>query len=74
MNINLNTWFGQRQLDFCPKHFTKANTILDSDSLQWVQEKLLGRYYIEDSDGFFAVNNIYFEDPQEAVFYDLTWS
>jgi hypothetical protein len=73
VNINLYTWFDQRQLDYCPKHFIKANAPAEDNNVQWVQEKLLGRYYIGTSNTFFD-NVIYFEDPSEAVFYDLTWS
>ena len=76
-DINLLTWFGQRELDYCPKHFVKANTQVTKQSKLWVLEKLSGRFFISnsvmtlfsDSEGV-----IYFEDPQEAVFYEIAWS
>ena len=77
MNINLHTWFSQRELDYCPKHFIRASTQITEQSKLWVLEKLSGRFYISssvismfsDSEG-----TIYFEDPQEAVFYEIAWS
>lgn len=78
MNINLQTWFAQRELDYCPKHFVKANTQITEQSKLWVLEKLTGRFFIsrtvismygDDSEGV-----IYFENPQEAVFYEIAWS
>jgi len=77
MNINLHTWFSERELDFCPKHFIKTSTPVTQESKLWVLEKLSGRFYVStfthslflDSEGI-----IYFEDPQEAVFYEIAWS
>lgn len=79
MNINLQTWFSTRELDFCPKHFTKCSTILSDDSKMWILEKLSGRYYFENKvfgDSFLYLGEQVprFEDPQEAVLYELTWS
>ena len=40
-------------------------------------EKLHGRFFVADNDSddlFVVYSIIYFEDPQEAVFYELTWS
>jgi hypothetical protein len=73
------TWFSERQLEFCPKHFVKANTSIDDEKKLWVLEKLTGRFCILPSSiglqSLFDTDDvIYFEDPKEAVFYDLTWS
>jgi len=78
-DINLMTWFSERQLEFCPKHFVKANTCIDDEKKLWVLEKLTGRFCILPSSiglqSLFDTDDvIYFEDPKEAVFYDLTWS
>lgn len=81
MNINLYTWFADRKLDFLPKHFVCTNTYIDDERHQWVLEKCIGRYYIGQHFGdedfvtsLFSTPIIYFEDPQEAVLYKLTWS
>lgn len=77
--INLITWYSDRELDFCPKHFIKTNTILTDQSKNWILEKCVGRFYIQSmNDGenlFFYGDTVpYFEDPQEAVMYELVWS
>ena len=76
MNINVHTWFEKRQLNFCPKHFVKASTPISDDKLFWVLEKLQGRFYVSgNSSSLFDFNDeIYFEDSQEAMLYELTWS
>lgn len=76
MDINLYTWFTERELDFCPKHFIKTNTPIDIDKKLWVLEKLSGRFYVGKKTGQFFLfdESIWFEDPQEAVLYELTWS
>lgn len=80
MNINLYTWFAERKLDFLPKHFICTNTYVDDERHLWVLEKCIGRYYIgqkyDEGDfvALFGEQIIYFEDPQEAVLYQLTWS
>lgn len=82
MNINLLTWFSERQLDFCPKHFVQANTPISEEKHLWILQNLQGRYYIgyntndNDNEFLFLLDDTYpfFEDPQEAVLYELTWS
>jgi len=71
-DISLMAWYGQRQLDFCPKHFIKANTQVNENSIKWIHERLTGRFYLID-EGFFY-DTVYFEDPQEAILFELTWS
>lgn len=81
MNINLHTWFAQRRVEFLPKHFVATKTPLDDAKHIWILEKCVGRYYVgknkEDDDDWLSLFNeerAYFEDPQEAVLYELTWS
>jgi len=85
MNINIETWHAKRKLDFCPKHFVKCRTKLTENSELWILEKCKGRYYIQSNSLDFhnlvslldpdSERSIpYFEDPQEAVLYELTWS
>ena len=74
MNINLYTWFGHRELDLLPTHFIKCSAPATLESKLWVLENLKGRFFIENSNFLFNDEVIYFEDPQEAVHYELTWS
>lgn len=80
MNINLHTWFSNRQCDYLPKHFTPTNTYVTDENHLWILEKFQGRYYIGEKQGETAsyllenYNVVYFEDPQEAVFFELKWS
>lgn len=76
MDINLYTWFTERELDFCPKHFIATNTPVDTEKKLWILEKLNGRFYlgIKSKDFLMSEQYPYFEDPQEAVYYELTWS
>ena len=82
MNINIETWYMDRELDFCPPHFTKTSTPLNDEKKMWIINNLHGRYFVgkleRNNDDFlllFLENNVpYFEDPQEAVLYELTWS
>ena len=82
MNINLYTWHTERRLTFCPKHFTLVKVELKDESKLWILERLSGRYFIGyhndsyNADVLFADTLEYpsFEDPQEAVLFELTWS
>jgi hypothetical protein len=76
-NINLETWFTERELPINPKHFTKTSTPLTPEAKAWILERLHGRFskYTKNSGSFGALAHVYptFEDPKEAVFYELTW-
>lgn len=72
-DINLHTWFMDRELDFTPAHFIKSRTSLSDESIIWILEKLTGRFSIVGVEGFFGSLIPAFEDPKEAVFYELTW-
>lgn len=82
MNVNPLLWYGERELQHIPPHFTKATTSLTDDSLFWIMTKCQGRYAItnaEEDDNdimsiFVLARNIYFEDPAEAMMYELRWS
>lgn len=75
MNINLFTWYGQRELDYCPVHFVQTNTPITEESKNWILEKLNGRFYLGtlNNPTFFLDAFPLFEDPQEATLYELTW-
>lgn len=75
------TWYTERCLDYLPKHFVPTKAYWNTDRELWILEKCTGRYYvgIDESDEFKAMlffdeKIVYFEDPQEAVLYELTWS
>ena len=80
------TWYTERKMNTAPKHFTVSATPLSSDSESWVVNKLKGRYAIVNSSTdtvdfsvplFLLTLGSYliaFEDPGEAVLFELTWS
>ena len=74
------TWFSERELTYTPKHFIVTSHPCTPESKQWVLDKLNGRfsvtYPIISSNIYELINPscIAFEDPQEAVFYELKWS
>jgi hypothetical protein len=76
-DINLLTWFGQRQLKFCPKHFIKTSATVTDEAHEWILERLSGRFFIMNASHaslFFNDKQAYFEDPKEATLFELTWS
>jgi len=75
-NINLETWFTERELSVNPKHFTKTSTPLTPEAKVWILERLHGRFstHTERTGAWLVVSGYpTFEDPKEAVFYELTW-
>ncbi len=76
MNINYETYFAERQLDFLPKHFVVTNTAINNESLRWIYEKLHGRFYLKTNASHLFDLDQYpcFEDPSEAVIYEITWA
>ena len=81
-DINLDTWFSTRHVHHhCPPHFTKTNTVLTPDALDCINEKTRGRYTILKNEKLSGENMymeirdiVAFEDSQEAVLFELTWS
>lgn len=74
--LNYHSWFGYRCLNYKPAHFHATSTPLTVEKQDWVDEKLTGRYSIvmvEEKYGY-GHRVLYFEDPQEAILYELTWS
>lgn len=74
------TWFRDRELSYTPKHFVVTKHEFTAESMQWVLDKLSGRFsvvQIHEDDSIFSMLNqgyLAFEDPQEAIFYELKWS
>ena len=81
-DINLMTWFSRRELEYCPKHFVQTATPLNEERTRWIIENLKGRYHVtynhskNNDDFLFLLDDTFpcFEDPQEAVLYELTFS
>jgi hypothetical protein len=77
-DIDPYIWFGNRQLDFHPKHFVLSDTPLTLESKQWVLDNIKGRFCIIHSLQLFLLDynlgNIAFENPKDAMFYELKWS
>jgi len=74
------TWFTDRELHHTPKHFIVTSYPCTPESKQWVLDKMSGRFSITYpivSSNILEIltpSCIAFEDPQEAVFYELKWS
>ena len=74
------TWFSERELHYTPKHFVVTSHPCTEESKQWVLDKLNGRFSITYPTlstsilELMSPSCIAFEDPQEAVFYELKWS
>jgi hypothetical protein len=79
MNINPIKWFLKREMEFSPPHFVKTSTPTNSESILWIISTLSGRYCIsqniDNTQMFIESSNIaFFEDPAEAMMYELRWS
>lgn len=80
-DINIEEWADYRLLDYKPKHFIVTHTPVNDTSKIWIREKLKGRYCFIDKEEtttflFLGMEEKLpcFEDPKEAIFYELTWS
>jgi len=84
IELDYNTWFTQRLLNAKPMHFVKANAPVTHKSMIWIYENLNGRFYVENTASVESYSDLFsrthrtptvsFEDPGEAMFYDLRWS
>ena len=82
------TWFCERELKFKPVHFILTKTPVTAESKKWIYDNLKGRFSIVtvetihtayDMGGSYDLGSVIngfpaFEDPAEAMFYELTWS
>jgi hypothetical protein len=80
MIVNPLAYYGNRQISFVPPHFIKSNTPISRESMFWVKTKLTGRFAVHslstdnESILFDLRTYVFFEDPKEAVLYELRWS
>ena len=70
------SWFTNREMQYTPKHFTVTSHPLTVESKQWVLDTLTGGFSIvyHSPTSIIPNGNIAFEDPKEAIFYELRWS
>lgn len=87
-NIDPQQWFGDRLLSHTPIHFTICQTPCTDQSKIWIFTKLKGRFAFVDhieNEMDTSLNTISilalftngvpaFEDPNEALMYELTWA
>jgi hypothetical protein len=87
-NVNPQEWFGDRLIDHVPIHFTVCKTPCTDESKKWIYTNLHGRFsFVEAIDpenqnemelpillSLFTNGIPAFEDPDEALMYELTWS
>jgi hypothetical protein len=80
-NIDPVTWYSERELKFTPKHFVVTNTKLTEEARHWIMNTLRGRFSIihKNTESEFLQILGYngypaFEDPKEAITYELVWS
>lgn len=82
-DFNPQLWFGSRKMTMIPRHFVRSSTPVTEESLQWVEDKLMGRYGIVSEanlsgpGGLFSIlfqEVIYFESPKDLMMYELYWA
>jgi hypothetical protein len=84
--LNVYTWFSNRELNYCPAHFVVVDTLITQESKQWVLEKLTGRFCLVEFPNYSTIDiensaspwvfGYYpaFEDPKEATYFQLIWA
>lgn len=86
--LDVSSWFVEREMKFKPPHFITATTPVTTESSAWITHHLKGRYVLCQTltnmdNARIAVfpDNIAimetlpsFEDPHEAILYELMWS
>lgn len=72
----------ERELNFMPHHFIVSKIPINTDSKNWIYENLHGRFCLVESINdqelshpidFWITSFPAFENPQEAILYELTW-
>lgn len=80
--LNPITWFSERKLTFRPKHFVVVKTPITQESELWIYNNLNGRFCLEELSS--TVHDMFddlfgfekypaFEDPKEAMMFELKW-
>jgi len=62
-------------LNKIPIHFIKCNTPVTFEKMLWIDKNIQGRFAFSHFDAFIDdAKFVYFEDPKDAMYYELTWS
>jgi hypothetical protein len=80
--LNLYTWFTERQVTVCPAHFVVIENEITQEKLNWIYEKLSGRFCLVECQSVDTDDYIWFahrqwpafECPLEATYFQLIWS
>ena len=83
--LNVYTWFSNRELSYIPAHFIVVDTIISTESKQWILEKLTGRFCLVDihnsptdstevSYPWHFGYSPAFENSIEATYFQLIWN
>jgi hypothetical protein len=82
--LNVYTWFSNRELNYIPAHFVVVDTLITQKSKQWILEKLTGRFCLveipnytdQGSYDYWPQFGYYpaFENPTEATYFQLMWN
>jgi|688.fasta_scaffold393818_2 hypothetical protein len=82
--LNVYTWFSNRELNYIPAHFVVVDTLITQESKQWILEKLTGRFCLVEIPNYTDLNiasnpwafgySPAFENPQEATYFQLMWN
>lgn len=82
--LNVYTWFSNRELSYIPAHFIVVDTIISTESKQWILEKLTGRFCLVDIHNYTDSTEVSypwhfgyspaFENPIEATYFQLIWN
>lgn len=82
-DIDPRVWFCEREVSYPPRHFVPTKSRLTDESKQWILDSLRGRFAITQSNNdttlFEDFDTSYigyasFEDPKEAMLFELRWS
>ena len=73
MIVNPLIWYAERELSFVPRHFIKCPTPLNSQSINWVKNKITGRFAIA-ADPIVTDSYVYFEDQKDVTLYEIIWA
>lgn len=72
-------WNVTRKVEIKPRHFILVNVPVTEESIIWIEETLVGRYHLtiiypDVTKVFLGSICPCFEDPEEALLYELRWA